>query len=575
MAVTTIDQARHIALERIRVPDNVRDLDGAHVDALAGSIALQGMLVPVVVRPDGDDFELVAGFHRIAAVRKLGLAAVPCVVREAETEDADRAIENITRKQLNPYEEARAVKAMLDRGLTEDGAAQALGWAKQRVTARVKLLELPDRAQQLIGEGELPLACVDTLRRIGEVSKPIQELVIEYLDHDDTAWLRERLESEPAWIIGRALDEVGSSKTFAAYLTGVGKREVAELKLGKKADQQSAELEALYKELNLYGYSSHPIRFGDLEVDQARAAGVLIDFEHGSPIITDRKLYRELVKQALAHSVDDYRDKAAVAREAKKTERRAGGAKAADPLAEAKRTHRDAIRELADQAHGVNLDLGAALINGLSRVDPNDIDVARFFVYGLLGPDPERSSYYSDAGERVRRIAAHGVRIVVEDFREDVTKTKKDGTRGRLRIDYGDRQVASNPTAATTWLWKFIDGAKTAGELYGRALVVIAAERYAASRVVLPSAQRAHPQHFGSHKDLAEKALAKLAGPHVPASMKQLSKAIDAAHAALHKAEDAVRESRSRQVADDRPDDTPPVDDTVDEDLDAALAAEV
>lgn len=65
-------------------------------------------------------------------------------------------MENITRKQLNLYEEAKAVRTMLERGLTEDGAAQALGWPKQRVTARVKVLELPERAQQLIGEGVIP-----------------------------------------------------------------------------------------------------------------------------------------------------------------------------------------------------------------------------------------------------------------------------------------------------------------------------------------------------------------------------------------------------------------------------------
>ncbi len=92
---------------------------------------------------------------------------MPVVVRDAETEDADRAVENITRKQLNPYEEAKAVRAMLDRGLTEDGAAQALGWPKQRVTARVKILELPERAQQLIGEDVIHLAAVDQLRAIG------------------------------------------------------------------------------------------------------------------------------------------------------------------------------------------------------------------------------------------------------------------------------------------------------------------------------------------------------------------------------------------------------------------------
>jgi hypothetical protein len=54
------------------------------------------MLVPVVVCGDGDAFELVAGFHRIAAARSLRLAEVPVVVRDGESEDADRAVENIT-----------------------------------------------------------------------------------------------------------------------------------------------------------------------------------------------------------------------------------------------------------------------------------------------------------------------------------------------------------------------------------------------------------------------------------------------------------------------------------------------
>src|SRR4051794_25943275 len=158
MATIAAEPGRRVALDRIRVPENVRTLDDAHVQALAGSIALQGMLVPVVVRDDGDDnFELVAGFHRVAAATSLGLAEVPVVVRDAVTEDADRAVENITRKALNPYEEAKAVRAMLARGLTEDGAAQALGWPKNRVTARVKILELPERAQQLVGDGAIPL----------------------------------------------------------------------------------------------------------------------------------------------------------------------------------------------------------------------------------------------------------------------------------------------------------------------------------------------------------------------------------------------------------------------------------
>ena len=69
-------------------------------------------------------------------------------------------------------------------------------------------------------------------------------------------------------------------------------------------------------------------------------------------------------------------------------------------------------------------------------------------------------------GERIARLAAGGVRLVVDDLRSDVTKTRNDGSRGHLRIDYGDPR---DPQAAVAWLWMFIDGAKIAGELYGRA----------------------------------------------------------------------------------------------------------
>ena len=114
------------------------------------------------------------------------------------------------------------------------------------------------------------------------------------------------------------------------------------------------------------------------------------------------------------------------------------------------------------------------------------------------------------------------------ELRTDVTKTRKDGSRGRLRYDYGDHR---DPQAAIAWLWKFLDAAKTAGELYGRALVVIAAEQYAA-RLVVPASQRMPATRWSSHKDIAAKALRKLAGPHAPASLTKLEQAVKRAHAA-------------------------------------------
>ncbi len=120
------------------------------------------------------------------------------------------------------------------------------------------------------------------------------------------------------------------------------------------------------------------MRFSEQDVDQARAAGVLIEFEHGRPIIVDRPLYRELVKEAIKRTHAELEAKATVAAEEKKATRAAN--EPADPVAVAKRERDAQLRELTDQAHGANLDLGVSLIHKLAAVDPDDLDVARFFV---------------------------------------------------------------------------------------------------------------------------------------------------------------------------------------------------
>jgi ParB/RepB/Spo0J family partition protein len=556
---------RHVALDQIRVPENVRALDDAHVQALAGSIALQGILVPVVVRDDGDGFELVAGFHRIAAAKALGLAEVPAVVRDVQTEDADRAVENITRLALNAHEEAKAVRAMLDRGLTEDGAAQALGWPKARVTARVKILELPERAQQLIGEGVIHLAAVDQLRAIAAVAPGLLDAVIAYLD-DGNAWAAKRLTREPGWVLDAALLHSGDRKVFAAYLHSASAHEIGELRPGKKTEQLYADAEKLHRQLDRYAYGPPQVRFTDEDVDQARAAGVLIEFDGpGRPIIVDRPLYRELVKTAIKRTHDDLQTKVATVAKEKQSAR--AGKTPADPVTVAKREReRDAqLRELTDQGHGANLDLGHALVHNLSTVDPSDIDVARFFVGALLGPDHDGSPY-TQTGERVARIAAGGIRLVVDELRTDVTKTRKDGSRGRLRYDYGDHR---DPQAALAWLWKYLDGGKTAGELYGRALVVIAAEQYA-SRLVVPSSQRMPATRWSSHKDFATKALKKLAGPHVPTSLSKLEHAVKRAQNAYDKAEATAREQQHAEQEPVEAESDETIADELEEDLDEA-----
>ena len=101
-----------IRLDRLFVPQNVREIDEEYLAALQLSIQARGkVVVPVEVidadpRLHGDTYDhvLVAGFHRVAAARRLGHETVPAVLGDPDHEHTDRALENITRKALNPYE---------------------------------------------------------------------------------------------------------------------------------------------------------------------------------------------------------------------------------------------------------------------------------------------------------------------------------------------------------------------------------------------------------------------------------------------------------------------------------------
>jgi hypothetical protein len=109
---------------------------------------------------------------------------------------------------------------------------------------------------------------------------------------------------------------------FAAYLHSASSHDIAELRLGKKTEQVYADAEKLHKQLDRYAYGPPQVRFTEEDVDQARAAGVLIEFDGpGRPIIVDRPLYRELVKTAIKRTHDALQAKAEAAAKEKKTAR--------------------------------------------------------------------------------------------------------------------------------------------------------------------------------------------------------------------------------------------------------------
>jgi ParB/RepB/Spo0J family partition protein len=519
---------KRAALDRIDVGENTRELDHEHVGALASSIALRGLIVPLVVRPDGERFILIAGYHRYAACRKLGLDEVEVTLREQDGTSADSAAENVVRKALNPLEEARAVKHMLDDGYTLDGAATVLGWNRKLVSARAKILDLPETAQRLLGKRDLPVSAVGTLTKIAEVSPELCEAALAPVAAGDISG--EQFASNPGWVLGYALRE-SATKAFGAYLSTLSHHEIAELRLGKKVEAAYAEADALHRHLDRHAYGPPTIRFADAEVDQARAAGVLIEFEHSTPIITDRPLLRELAKQAISRTLEDLR--AAKQQDVSEcADRRAQGKREPTPRERLDAEHRAAVRNLTVRAHGTNLDLGTALLHKLATVDPSDMDVARFFVYGLLGPD-ERG-YLGRGDHTVATITANGIRLVIEDHRTAATPTLKSGEPGRTKISYGAVEDAA------AWLWKFIEGARNAGELYGRALVVFAAQNYAHD-LVLPSSDRRGSVLPRSRKDTARKAFERLTRNALPATHVELRRALEREVRGYAKRQDELR----------------------------------
>lgn len=128
------------------------------LEALAASIREVGVLQPIVVRPRGDGYELVAGERRLRASRLAGLATIPAVVREgADTESLREAlIENIHREDLAPLELAAAFQELVDEpGATQDSVAERLGYSRAHVANTVRLLSLPPSVQRLLAEGRI------------------------------------------------------------------------------------------------------------------------------------------------------------------------------------------------------------------------------------------------------------------------------------------------------------------------------------------------------------------------------------------------------------------------------------
>ena len=152
---------QELAIERIRRnPHQPRDrFDDEQLAELAASIAIHGVLQPIVVRATSDGaYELVAGERRLRASKLAGLSAIPAVIREASGDQMLQLalVENVQRADLNAIEQAHAYRELTDRfGLTHEEVARQVGKSRVAVSNALRLLDLAPETQHAILDGRI------------------------------------------------------------------------------------------------------------------------------------------------------------------------------------------------------------------------------------------------------------------------------------------------------------------------------------------------------------------------------------------------------------------------------------
>ncbi|MBI4021832.1 MAG: ParB/RepB/Spo0J family partition protein [Candidatus Andersenbacteria bacterium] len=156
------EQVHHIQIAAIAINRSQprRMFGETEMAELTNSIAMHGILQPLVVRRLGGGFELIAGERRLRAAKSLGWDRVPCVVRRDVRGNASRLelalIENIQRKDLNPVEEAMAYRQLNEEyGMTHEEIGRRVGRSRVGITNAIRVLQLPEEVQQGLANGTI------------------------------------------------------------------------------------------------------------------------------------------------------------------------------------------------------------------------------------------------------------------------------------------------------------------------------------------------------------------------------------------------------------------------------------
>ncbi len=147
------------------------------LDELTESIRRNGLLQPLVVRPVGDDFEIVAGERRWRALKRLGWTTAPIVSRELTDEQmlVLALVENLQRENLSALEEARGYQQLIEEfSLTQEDVGRHVGRDRSTVTNALRLLTLPDEVRELLAAGRITAGHARAILGIDDMKRQIE-----------------------------------------------------------------------------------------------------------------------------------------------------------------------------------------------------------------------------------------------------------------------------------------------------------------------------------------------------------------------------------------------------------------
>ncbi|MEP6983206.1 MAG: ParB/RepB/Spo0J family partition protein [Sphingomicrobium sp.] len=202
---------REVEVARIRPnPNQPRvQFDEEALDELAESIRQRGVLQPILLRPDGEDYMVIAGERRWRAAQRARLHAIPAIIREVDDSTTSELalIENIQRQDLNPLEEAEGYRQLIERhGHTQDEVGRIVHKSRSHVANLLRLLDLPEYVRQSLLKGDISMGHARAVATSDDPEQLTREIVAKGLSvrQAEARARREKSRPGPLADIGRA-----------------------------------------------------------------------------------------------------------------------------------------------------------------------------------------------------------------------------------------------------------------------------------------------------------------------------------------------------------------------------------